>query len=132
MLVSIFETTLDNLYKLTQCFFPLFQLQLNVKLPLYNKHFEFLNRVVFESYCQLVVNAHLCNNISSCVNELGILLSNCRTLLFSNVSYGIAYVRRQANIVAHNIARAFIIHASPTTLYRHPYCIHSIILVEMK
>ena len=39
-----------------------------------------LNRVVFKSDCQLVVNAVL--NNSSYMNELGRLLSNCRTLLF--------------------------------------------------
>jgi len=89
-----------------------------------------LTRVVFETDCQLVVNAVLGNN--SYVNELGILLSNCRTLLFFNASYALAYVGRQANRVAHNLARASILHASPTTFYHSPYCIHSIILDEMK
>jgi len=89
-----------------------------------------LNRVVFEIDCQLVVNAVLGN--SSYVNELGILLSNCRTLLFSNASYALAYARRQANRVAHNLARASILHASPTIFYHSPYCIHYIILDEMK
>jgi len=79
-----------------------------------------LNRVVFESDCQLVVNAVL--NNSSYMNELGSLLSNCRTLLLSNASYALAYVRRQVNIVAHNLARASILHASPSIFFHPPDC----------
>ena len=89
-----------------------------------------LNRVVFEIDCQLVVNVVLGNSFY--VNELGILLSNCRTLLFSNASYALTYVRRQAKRVAHNLARTSILHVSPTTFYHSPYCIHSIILDEKK
>jgi ribonuclease HI len=89
-----------------------------------------LNRVVFESDCQVVVNAVL--NNSSYMNELGTLLSNCRTLLLSNASYALAYIRRQANIVAHNLARASILHVSPSIFLHPPDCIHSNILDEMK
>jgi len=60
-----------------------------------------LNWVVFENDCQLVVNAVL--NNSSYMNELGSLLSNFRTLLLSNVSYALAHIKRQANILAHNL-----------------------------
>jgi len=89
-----------------------------------------LNRVVFETDCQLVVNVVLSN--STYVNELGSLLSNCRAMLFSNASYALAYVRRQANRVAHNLARASILHASPNIFNHPPHCIDSIILDEMK
>jgi len=89
-----------------------------------------LNRVVFESNCQLVVNAVLNNR--SYMNELGSLLSNSRSLLLSYVSYAITYIRRQANIIAHNLARASILHASPSIFYYPPDCIHSYILDEMK
>jgi hypothetical protein len=89
-----------------------------------------LNPIVFEIDCQLVVNVVLSN--SPYVNELGSLLSNCRTLLFSNATYVLAYVRRQANRVAHNLARASILHASPSIFNHPPYCIDSIILDEMK
>jgi len=57
------------------------------------------------------VNAVLGN--SSYVNELGILLSNYRTLLFSNASYALTYVRRQANRVTHNLSQASILHVVP-------------------
>jgi len=69
---------------------------------------------------------------SSYVNELGILLSNCRTLLLSNTNYALAYVKRQANRVAHNLTRASILHASPTIFYHSSFCIYSIILDETK
>jgi len=69
---------------------------------------------------------------SSYVNELGSLLSKRRELLFSNASYALTYARRQANIVTHNLTRASILHASPNIFIHPPYCIHSIILDEMK
>jgi ribonuclease HI len=89
-----------------------------------------LNRVVFKSDCQLVMNAVF--NNSAYMNELGSLLSNCRTLLLSNASYALAYVRRQANIVAHYLARASILHFNPSIFLHPPDCIHSNILDEMK
>jgi len=69
--------------------------------------------VVFEPDCQIVVTTLL--NNSSYVNEQGNLLSNCRTLLISNVSYALAYIRRQTNRVARNLARASRLHASPSS-----------------
>jgi len=79
------------------------------------------NRVAFETDCQVVANAVLNNNLY--VNELGSLLSTCRTLLSSNASYTLAFIRRQANRVAHSLARASILHASPSIFYHPPYCL---------
>jgi len=76
------------------------------------------------------VNVVLSN--SSYVNELGSLLSNCRAFLFSNDTYVLAYVMRQANRVAHNLTRASILHASPSIFNHLPYRIDSIILDEIK
>jgi len=42
------------------------------------------------------------NNISY-VNEQENLLSNCRTLLLSNASYVLAYIRRQTNRIPYNL-----------------------------
>jgi hypothetical protein len=64
------------------------------------------------------------------VNELRSLLSNCRALLFSNVTYALAYVRRQANRVTHNLARASILRTSPSIFNHPPYCIDSIIWIK--
>lgn len=88
-----------------------------------------LNQVVFETN-QVVVNAVLNNSLS--VNEIGSLLANYRALLSSNTSYALAFIRRQSNRVAHNLARASILHASPNIFYHSPYCIHYLIMDEMK
>jgi len=89
-----------------------------------------LDKVAFETDCQVVVNALLNNSLF--VNELGSLLSNCRTLLSSSASYTLAFIRRQANRVAHNLARVSILHASPSIFNHPPYCIHSLIMDEIK
>jgi len=65
------------------------------------------------------------------MNELGSLLSNRRTLLLSNASYALVYIRRQANIVAQNLARVSILHSSLSIFFHYPDCIHSSIL-DMK
>jgi hypothetical protein len=64
------------------------------------------------------------------VNERGSLMSNCGTLLSSNASYTIAFIRRQANRVANSLARASILHVSHVSPIL--YCIHSLIMDEMK
>ncbi|GAU20068.1 hypothetical protein TSUD_381600 [Trifolium subterraneum] len=88
-------------------------------------------RVLFESDCQQVVNA--LRNDYLYANELGTLLSTCNSLLISNVDYNVAYVRRQANRVAHNLARTSLFQSSPNVHhYFPPSCISSIILNEMQ
>jgi ribonuclease HI len=87
-------------------------------------------RVIFESDCQTVVNA--ITNDYRYENELGTLLSTCKSILTANASYNIAFVRRQANRVAHNLARASILQSSPMTFYHSPSCISPIIIDEMK
>jgi hypothetical protein len=65
-------------------------------------------------------------------NELGTLLSTCSSLLISNANYNIAYVRRQANKIAHNLASASLFQSSPSVHHFYPHgCISSIILNEM-
>jgi len=50
--------------------------------------------------------------VSLYVNELESLLSTCTTLLSSNVSYTLAFIRRQSNRVVHSLAKASILNAS--------------------
>jgi hypothetical protein len=87
-------------------------------------------RIIFESDCLTVVN--VITNDYRYENELGTLLSTCKSILTANASYNIAFVRRQANRVAHNLARASILQSSPMTFYHSPSCISSIIIDEMK
>jgi hypothetical protein len=63
-----------------------------------------MESVIFESDCKLVVDATI--STSSPLNEFGDIISRCKTLLPSHSNYYVSYVRRQANRVAHNIARA--------------------------
>lgn len=98
-----------------------------LKLALSNS-FE---RVIFESDCQQVVNA--LHNDCLYANELGTLLSTCSSLLIPYANYNIAYVTRQANRVAHNLARASLFQSSPNVQHFYPpNCISSIILNEMQ
>jgi hypothetical protein len=64
-------------------------------------------RVKFESDCQMIVN--VVNNGCIYLNELEFLLSTCRSLISSNASYNLAFIWRQANRVAHSLARAFVL-----------------------
>ncbi|KAK2415048.1 two-component response regulator ARR10 [Trifolium repens] len=89
--------------------------------------FERLN---FESDCQHVVSAL----INDCMfkNELGTLLAICRSILSSNSSYNIEFIRSQANRVANNLVRASLSQSSPVVNYYYPpNCISSIVIVEM-
>jgi hypothetical protein len=78
---------------------------------------------------QQVVNA--LKNDCMYDNELGNLLSSCRSLLQSNVSYNIAFTWRQANRVAYNLSRASLFRSNPIAHYYYPPgCIFSIIIVN--
>ncbi|PNX72192.1 hypothetical protein L195_g014425 [Trifolium pratense] len=59
-------------------------------------------QVNFESDCQAVVIA--ITNSDVYVNELGVILTSCRSLISSNASYNLAFIRRQANRVTHNLS----------------------------
>ncbi|KAK2401271.1 hypothetical protein QL285_050877 [Trifolium repens] len=88
-------------------------------------------RVIFESDCQQVVNT--LHKDCLYVNEVGTLLSTCSSFLISNANYNIAYVRRQANRVAHNLARASLFQSSPSVYHFYPPdCISSIILNKIQ
>jgi hypothetical protein len=103
------------------------QVDTAIKLALFND-FE---RVIFKSDCQQVVNA--LRNDCLYANELDTLLSTCNSLLISNANYNIAYVRRQVNRVAHNLATASLFQSSPSVRHFYPPdCISSIILNEMQ
>jgi ribonuclease HI len=72
-------------------------------------------RVIFQTDSQTIVNSIL--NDYRYENELGTLLSTCKSLLSVNASYNITFVRRQANRIAHNLTRASVFQSSPNTYY---------------
>jgi ribonuclease HI len=88
-------------------------------------------RVNFESDCQQVVNA-LINNCMYENIELRTLLATCKSILYSNASYNITFIWKQANRIAHNLTRASLSQSNPIVHYYYPSnCISFIIFEEM-
>lgn len=71
-------------------------------------------RVAFESDNRHVAHAVL----SGCIyeNDLGIIVSSCRSYLSKHASFIQAFIRRQANRVTHNFVRASVFHSSSSIL----------------
>jgi hypothetical protein len=66
------------------------------------------------------------------LSEFGCIISSCRSLLrnlFSNSR--VEFVRRQANVVAHTLAREATCSTSSAVYYEIPTCIETIIINEM-
>jgi len=91
-----------------------------------NQGMEF---VIFESDCKLVVDTIISTSTPS--NEFGDIIYRCKTLLASHNNYSVFYVRRQANRVAHNIARASLSHPSPYLFFDVPDYVSPLIIAEM-
>jgi len=64
-------------------------------------------------------------------NELGDLIVQCRSFLNSNPDHVVSFNRRQANKVAHSIARASLSHPSPHIFYHVTTTLYSLILDDM-
>ena len=88
-----------------------------------------MESVIFESDCKLVVDVVI--STSTPFNEFGDIISRFNTLLASHSNYFVFYVRRKANRVAHNIARASLSHPSPYLFYVVPDYLSPLIIVEM-
>jgi len=88
-----------------------------------------LDSVDFETDSKLTVDAFLTRND---LFEFGCIISSCRSLfhnLYSNSR--VEFVRRQANTVAHALAREATSLASPAIYYDIPTCIETILINEM-
>jgi len=89
-----------------------------------------LDNVDFETDSKLTVDAF--RSSRSDLSEFGCIITSCRILfhnLFSNSR--VEFVRRQANGVAHTLAREATRSASPATYYDIPACIETLIINEM-
>jgi len=72
------------------------------------------------------------NHPSPDVIEFGLIISACRRLFSSQFTNSkVEFTRRQANEVAHVLARAATLLASPTTYSIVPRCIEHLIINEM-
>jgi len=72
------------------------------------------HNVVFETDIKLLVD--LLHNSNLSLNEIGDLDLECKILLISKSDYVVSFVRRQANRIAHNIARALSHPSHPCLL----------------
>jgi len=88
------------------------------------------DNVDFETDSKLTVDAFLSDRND--MSEFGCIITSCRSLfshLFSNSR--VEFVRRQANGVAHALARDTTLLASPAIYYEIPSYIESLIINEM-
>jgi ribonuclease HI len=88
-----------------------------------------LSFVIFESDSKLVVDA-----ISSCqagVSDFSILISHIQALLRLNNYFEVKYVKRQANKVAHSLARAAFSMSRRCVFDSIPTCIDSLLSNEI-
>lgn len=66
--------------------------------------------MVFETDCKLVVNEIIRPREN--LLEFGTIVAHFRQLLSSSPNFQVTFIRRQANLVAHVLARASIFSAS--------------------
>jgi len=89
-----------------------------------------LDNVNFETDSKLTANAFL--STRNDLSDFGCIITSCRSLfhnLFSNSR--VEFFRRQANEVAHSLAREAMSLASPAIYYAIPTCIETLIINEM-
>jgi ribonuclease HI len=89
-----------------------------------------MHNVTFETDSKTLADALSARNILS--NEFGDLVFECKSLLYSNSDYVVSFVRRQANKVAHNIARVALSHPSPHTFQEASSTLYPLIFNEMQ
>jgi len=86
--------------------------------------------VLFETDSKILSDAINSNFTPS--NEFGDLVIQCRSLLLDRPDFAVSYIRRQANRVAHSIARASLSNPSPHIFHYVMPTLYSLILNEMK
>jgi ribonuclease HI len=85
--------------------------------------------VIFESDSRLVVDAITSSNNG--ISEFSHLIAHIQFLLRSNNYFEVKYVKRQANNVAHTLARAAYSMSSRRVFDSIPRCIDTILINEM-
>jgi len=88
-----------------------------------------MTSVIFETDCKLVVDLVYSPIVPQ--NEIGDIITSCKHLMSVHNSYVVRHTRRQANRVAHSIARASLSHPSPYIFDYVPDYLYSIIINEM-
>jgi ribonuclease HI len=88
-----------------------------------------IERVEIEMDCMEVVNSVVSKDRN--VTEYGTAIEQCQCLLNLFPNCKVSYIRRQANRVAHELARVARFYASPHIYDYCPPCIEHIIINEM-
>jgi len=86
--------------------------------------------VDFETNSKLTADAFL--STRNDLFDFGCIISSCRSLFSSSFSNSrVEFVRRQANMAAHSLAREAMSLASPAVYFEIPNCIETLIINEM-
>ncbi|CAN1321508.1 Putative ribonuclease H protein At1g65750 [Linum perenne] len=70
-------------------------------------------KIIFETDCQLVSEA--LRRSETAVTEFGVIIEECRKVLQLNPDFSVCFVRRNRNVVAHELAQRSFTLASPFT-----------------
>jgi hypothetical protein len=92
----------------------------------YNRN---MDNVIFESDAQVVTGVVHANHVGRSL--FSALISSIKNLLLVKPNFEVKFVKRQANLVAHKLARAAISWASHCIFYSIPPCIENQLLNEM-
>lgn len=84
--------------------------------------------VIFESDCQAIV--HKVYSSLEENSETDFIIRDCKRILALYPNYRVQFGRRQANLVAHNLARISS-YDNSVCYYQVPQCIHNLIINEM-
>jgi ribonuclease HI len=84
--------------------------------------------VIFESDSKLVVDAILSTHVG--ISEFSVLISHIQDLLRMHNYFEVKYVKRQANMVAHSLARAAFSMSRRRIFDSVPRCIESYLINE--
>lgn len=88
-----------------------------------------LDSVLFEMDCKVVVD--LVNSPKEDLSELGDIIRDCHAFFSSLPNLNVRFIRRQANRVAHTLARATPSLSGTCDFYQVPHYIASLAMNEM-
>ena len=88
-------------------------------------------KVMFELDAKSVVDAVNFDLCRTDVSEFGSIIQQCIYMLDQAQNFHVCYVWRQANKIAHVLARASYSYASPTVWYEPPDCIGALLIDDV-
>jgi ribonuclease HI len=88
-----------------------------------------VTKVIFETDSKCAVDAIY--NLHSGTSEFSVIICNIKHILMSNPNFVVKFIKRQANMVAHTLARAAISWSSRYSFETVPLCIATYLNNEM-